>query len=219
MSVFYRKPKLGPNLHRRILDLCRSVSAYVESKHPGAHESDYFGLCPNKDSEIVSYLDFESHNDTHYPLQATLDQALIDLPKLKEFFDEFNMHPYIGKAIAGNWGTHRHAFAPDALWNMCVLDEGTDGTSVQFHYLADGGADYGPCIDGNYYDHLDSNREKITELTLTLDREDIYLFSTWDWHSYIVPNHRKTGVYLLYFQNAKTQEDIDKIVTKLESYD
>lgn len=220
MNNFYRKPNLGVKLKQRILDLCRQVNAHVLTRHPDADHSDYWGLCEFKTAEIVSYIDFEFHkNDIHYPLKDSFEQVLDDIPEFKEFLKEFNLHPYFGKAIAGNFGVHKHAFAPDATWNLCVLDKNTENSKVGFHFPVEGRDLYGPVVDEYFYDHLDNDRPVTTELSIDVGPEDIYSFNVWQWHSFTVPENKKTDVYLFYFKNAVTEEDIDNIIKKLEAYE
>lgn len=220
MNEFYRKPLLGPKLHDRIITLAREVNQFVNDNDPDANNSDYWGLCDNRDAEIVSYIDFEHHkNDRHYPLKTDIHQVYDQIPRLREFFEEFEMQPYFGKALSGNFGVHKHAFSPDSTWNLCVLDKNTENSKVGFHYPIEGRELYGNPTLEYFYDHLDNDRPVTTEISLDLFPEDIYSFNVWQWHSFVLPEHKKTDVYLFYFKNAITGEDIDRIMTKLEKYD
>jgi hypothetical protein len=158
-------------------------------------------------------------NDVHYPLTDSLENVLKDIPELEEFFNEFDLHPYFGKAVSGNFGVHKHAFEPTATWNLCVLDKNTENSKVGFHYPVEGRELYGPATYEYFYDHLDNDRPVTTELILDLGPEDIYSFNVWQWHSFVVPENKKTDVYLFYFKNAATEQEINRIIDRLETYE
>lgn len=219
-SPYHRKLELGTKIHSYIFETCRKINTFVLERNPKADDGDYWGLCPNKKAEIISYIDFVHHtNDVHYPLLATFEDALIYVPEFKELLDEFNLEPYFGKAIAGNWGTHKHVFSPTSMWNMCVMDKNTEHSIIRFHDLTDTSKIYYDPSFEYFYDHLQNSEPLITTCEFESNPNEIYSLNVWNWHSFYVPDHKKTDTYLFYFKDTKTEEDIDKIIDRLKKYD
>lgn len=219
-SPYFRKLNFSDELHTRIFNICRKVNKFVLDKHPDADDSDYWGLTINKHAEIASYIDFEHHkNDVHYPLKATYEDALIYVPELQILIEEFNLEPYFGKAVAGNWGTHKHVFSPESRWNMCVFDTNTENTVIRFHELVDKDRVlYDPTLE-YFYDHLQNDETLDTTCEIFTNTNDIYSLNVWNWHSFYVPEHKKTDTYLFYFKNTVTETDIDNVIERLKKYD
>lgn len=215
MNKLYKKIEFSKKMHDRIIAMCRSVNMFVLEKDPSVINSDYWGLCEYRNSEIVGLSGYVHHiENKHKQLQTSLDEVCEFDNDLLKLFDELGLHIFFGKISSGNWGIHKHSYPPNSIWNMCVLDHNTENCKVGFHRPT-GDEYYKEASSTYYYDHLKDDIEVTTELVVDVTPGDIYTFNVWEWHSFFVPNNKKVDVYVFYFVGANTEEDINKILERL----
>lgn len=211
MNNFFRKLELENSKHTKLLTLLRKANELITKHDSTADSGDYWAICEYRSAEVVTDIDFKNHtNDICRPLLTSYQEIVDQLPELDSFLKTNDLELYLGKVIGGNFGIHKHVFSPSSMWNLCVMDTNTDGTTVGFYTR--NVLDEPVPTDSFFYNHITDKEEVLnTEEILQAQQGDIFSFNVWQWHSFEVPDDKPVDVYLMYFKNSSVS-NIDTLL-------
>lgn len=197
---------------KRFAELVRLLTiaeGYVFGRDPRAVGADYWGVCEGsvEENTIVRL----SEGLTGLRLRTTWEDVAATFPELVELMDEFGLHYYIGKNYIGNWGMHRHIYDESSTMNLCILVNGNNHGTVNFHDVGESEDKFMGMQDDNILEIMDSVSEEFIASTMIesvpIRDGDIYSFNTGIWHSHIVAGTH-AELFLLHFKNASSVYDI-----------
>lgn len=182
------------------------LEGYIFGKNKSAMTADYWGVCEEGGDEdtIVKLAD----GLTGKPLGITWQKIEKLFPDLIAELDKHGLHYYIGKNYVGNWGVHRHIYDESSTMNLCLLVNGNNGGTVNFHeFDFDNNSNFEDLSDNHIFDLHDKefSEDTITE-SVKIKDGDCYSFNTGQWHSHIVQG-KKAELFLLHFRDATSVHD------------
>jgi hypothetical protein len=197
--------------HERLVamaELLNKTERYIISIEPRVWSCDYWALCRDNPEENISVRLEEGLDGKQ--LHVTWEDACENVVGFDEFFSRYNLHPYIGRNKAGNWGIHRHIHDLNSQWNICILGSGNDGGTIGFH-RTDDESKYEQMDDLHIYDVLEDNHHDELIASVPIQNGEIYSLHTLHWHSHRVPaSDNRTEAFLLHPMNASTQQEAKK---------
>lgn len=181
------------------------LEGYIFGKNKSAMTADYWGVCEEggEENTIVKLAD----GLTGKPLGITWQKIEKHFPALIAELDRHNLHYYIGKNYVGNWGVHRHIYDESSTMNLCLLVNGNDNATVNFHEF-DNDHEFDNMSDDHIFDLHDKefSTDTIMESVNVKDGE-CYSFNTGQWHSHIVQGE-KAELFLLHFKDSTDVADL-----------
>jgi hypothetical protein len=182
------------------------LEGYIFAKNKSAMTADYWGVCEEGGEEdtIVKLADGLAGK----PLGITWQKIEKLFPDLIAELDKHGLHYYIGKNYVGNWGVHRHIYDESSTMNLCLLVNGNNGGTVNFHEFDDDAEFFDELSDDHIFDlhHASFEEGTITE-SVKIKDGDCYSFNTGVWHSHIVQGE-KAELFLLHFRDAISVHDL-----------
>jgi len=182
------------------------LEGYIFAKNKSAMTADYWGVCEEGGEEdtVVKLEDGLGGK----PLGITWQKIEKLFPDLIAELDKHGLHYYIGKNYVGNWGVHRHIYDESSTMNLCLLVNGNNGGTVNFHEFDNDSEFFDELSDDHIFDlhHASFEEGTITE-SVKIKDGDCYSFNTGQWHSHIVQGE-KAELFLLHFRNATSVHDI-----------
>ena len=182
------------------------LEGYIFGKNKSAMTADYWGVCEEggEENTIVKLAD----GLTGKPLGITWQKIEKLFPALIQELDKHGLHYYIGKNYVGNWGVHRHIYDESSTMNLCLLVNGNNGGTVNFHEFDDDSEFFDEMSDDHIFDlhHASFEEGTITE-SVKIKDGDCYSFNTGQWHSHIVQGE-KAELFLLHFRDAISVHDL-----------
>ena len=182
------------------------LEGYIFGKNKSAMTADYWGVCQEGGDEdtIVKLADGLEGK----PLGITWQKIEKLFPALIQELDKHGLHYYIGKNYVGNWGVHRHIYDESSTMNLCLLVNGNNGGTVNFHeFDFDNNSNFEDMSDNHIFDLHDKefSEDSIIE-SVNIKDGDCYSFFTGQWHSHIVQG-KKAELFLLHFRDATSVHD------------
>ena len=194
-------------------ELARHLSileGYIFGKNKNAINCDYWGICAEggEENTIVKL----QNGLEGKPLKINWSQIENTFPRLIELLDEHNLHYYIGKNYVGNWGVHRHIYDTTSTMNLCLLVDGNNGGTVNFHEF-ENDSNFDELSDTHIFDLHDQefSTNSIIE-TVNINDGQAYSFNTGQWHSHIVKGET-AELFLLHFKDA------DRVGSIIDQFD
>ena len=182
------------------------LEGYIFAKNKSAMTADYWGVCEEGGEEdtIVKLEDGLGGK----PLGITWQKIEKLFPDLIAELDKHGLHYYIGKNYVGNWGVHRHIYDESSTMNLCLLVNGNNGGTVNFHEFDNDSEFFDELSDDHIFDlhHASFEEGTITE-SVKIKDGDCFSFNTGQWHSHIVQG-KKAELFLLHFADATCVHDI-----------
>jgi len=182
------------------------LEGYIFGKNKSAMTADYWGVCEEGGEEdtIVKLEDGLGGK----PLGITWQKIEKLFPDLIAELDKHGLHYYIGKNYVGNWGVHRHIYDESSTMNLCLLVNGNNGGTVNFHEFDNDAEFFDELSDAHIFDlHHASFEEGTIIESVKIKDGDCYSFNTGVWHSHIVQG-KKAELFLLHFRDAQSVHDI-----------
>lgn len=215
MNNYYKKINFTKEFETFVVATLKKITEFVLKKDPKCELYDYWGICENPDAELVTKK--TTAGDENRKLNTSLTEVVDHLPELKQIFDILNLHAFVGKNLTANFPVHRHVFNPESRWALCLLLGDNNDGIVNFYKLDKNSKKPHKECDYNYmYDQLSDDDSKLLEFSINVKSNEVYCFNVWEWHNYVVTNENKVSVYLLYFKNVITINDLEEQIKKIK---
>lgn len=176
-------------LINRYWDLLKEVDAYIQ-RHNDLEQATYWAVCrDNKQHNEI----FCSNNQGKR-ITTPWIKIVKQFPELTDLQNRLNLHSYIGRTMTGNWGVHRHCYAPDSVWNLVIFDSGCSQGTMDFY--RDKTTDQLPSSE--YYEDERSVTEQGFALweSVNVMTGDVMSINTWTWHSHTTKSNKNVCAFL-----------------------
>lgn len=188
-------------------DLLKEIDLFIQANND-LEDATYWSICRDNfvHNEIFCY------NNTGKKITTPWVSIVKQFPELPMLQNKLYLHAYIGRTMAGNWGIHRHCYAPNSSWNLAVFDAGCSNGQIEFYKSQS--TKLNPSSE-YYEDEVEFNSVgfKLVD-SVPLMTGDIISLNTWEWHAHITVN-KNVCAFLSCLKNTpcevKTRTNLKKI--------
>lgn len=175
-------------------DLLKEIDIYIQ-EHNDLQDATYWAIC--RDNFVHN--EIFCSNNTGKKITTPWISIVKKFPELPIIQNKLNLHAYIGRTMAGNWGIHRHCYAPNSAWNLVIFDSGCSNGSIDFYKSKT--AKITPTSE-YYEDEVDFNSDGFSLWeSVPIMTGDIYSLNTWAWHAHVTRN-RNVCAFLSCLRNT-----------------
>jgi len=175
-------------------DLLKEIDLYIH-RHNDLEDATYWAICRDN----TTHNEIFCSNNTGKTITTPWTTVAKEFPELSIIQRKLQLHAYIGRTMVGNWGIHRHCYAPDSAWNIAIFDSGCSNGHVDFYKTSTSKLDPN---NAYYEDEVDFNSDGFTLWeSVPIMTGDMLSLNTWAWHSHITEN-RNVCAFLSCLKNT-----------------
>lgn len=191
------------HIRAEYIDMSNSILSYVQSISPYGQKLNTVNIVERGGVTIAGKI-YYGDNNQYIPEaleKLTWSELESNVPKLKHFFEKYDLEHSFTLAEGVDVPPHRHHYSVDSRWSISIFMGESSGTIKFFESKEAVGAK-----EVTEYVQRDYSKWNVSE-TLKSYAGDFYSINTWNWHGWRAEDlHLNSFVCLYYMKGASTYD-------------